>query len=402
MRINCQESTIACGYLPGFSCVCLYRRKRFMSSKESGKKTLCGYVWNDVYSALTRAIANGNMRPAQRWGAELLCSQTGVSRLEAVLFAIWGEHVGSALAKWPVLWQSNISVFRDEWVKSGGDNIKFRNTPAIRNRIAEMIGYIVVASKRPRPTLPKSADVFKEAEAVRARLQSGGASPDQVSTQRVWDSREDAPTMRTLGNELEASIRTAQTSRALFWLVWILTLDGQKLRPSIKERAPTHIQGKARKNLGWFILSILSDMATNGFDSHSCIKQTIDCLQVVWVRLGAKGRRELFGTIIVMLCERVKSAPIEVRSPHECLDTRPIRAAIEDIDSVYEEIAKDKSSVVAEETNTNIITNTPGSKEKLFKKQQKAIRQNNAIESTEKMDKAYNLLRKMYGMDEED
>jgi hypothetical protein len=208
--------------------------------------------------------------------------------------------------------------------------------------------------------------------------------------------------MRTLGNELEASIRTAQTSRALFWLVWILTLDGQKLRPSIKERAPSNIQGKARKNLGWFVLAILSDMATNGFDSYNCIKQTIDCLQVVWVRLGAKGRREVLGTIIVMLCERVKSAPIEIRSPHECLDTRPIRAAIEDIDSVYEEVAKDKSTTVSEETNTVININAPGSKEKIFKKQQKAQRQGNVAESAEKMDKAYNLLRKMYGMDDED
>lgn len=376
-----------------------------MASKESGKKTICGYSWNDVYSALTRSIANGNMRPAQRWGAELLCSQTGVSRLEAELFAIWAEHVGSALGKWPALWQSNITVFRDEWVKSGGDNTVFRNNSNIRNRIAECIGYLVVASKRPRPSLPKATDVFKEADAVRARLQGGGASADQVSTQRVWDSREDAPTMRTLGNELEASIRTAQTSRALFWLVWIMTLDGQKVRPNIKERAPSHVQGKARKNLAWFILALLNDIAASGFDAAQCIKQTIDCLQVVWIRLGAKHRREVLGTVIVMLCERVKSAPFEVRNPFECLDTRSIRTAIEDIDTIYEEVAKDKSTAaVAVETNSNTISdvNAPGNDLKQFKKQQKANSENNAAVSATKMDKAYNLLRKMYGMDEED
>lgn len=373
-----------------------------MTSKESGKKTLCGYSWNDVYSALTRSIANGNMRPAQRWAAELLCSQTGVSRLEAVLFSIWAEHVGSALAKWPALWQSNITVFRDEWVKSGGDNSKFRNNASIRNRIAECIGYLVVAAKRPRPSLPKSTDVFKEADAVRARLQGGGAAPDQVSTQRVWDSREDAPTMRTLGNELEASIRTAQTSRALFWLVWILTLDGQKTRPNIKERAPSYIQGKARKNLGWFVLALLSDMAANGFDSYQCIKQTIDCIQVVWIRLGTKARREVLATIVVMLCERVKSAPFEIRNPHECLDTKPIRAAIEDIDSVYEEVAKDKTTAATQETNTITDTKAPGNDLKAFKKKQKESSEANATESAEKMSKAYNVLRKMYGMDDED
>ena len=395
-----------CLRVSSWICLCLFiQEKRSMASKESGKKTLCGYAWNDVYSALTRSIANGNMRPAQRWGAELLCSQTGVSRMEAVLFAIWAEHIGSALGKWPALWQSNITVFRDEWVKSGGDNAIFRNNANIRNRIAECIGYLVVASKHPRPSLPKSTDVFKEAEAVRARLQGGGASADQVSTQRIWDSREDAPTMRTLGNELEASIRTAQTSRALFWLVWIMTLDGQKLRPNIKERAPSHIQGKARKNLAWFILALLSDLAANGLDAVGCIKQTIDCLQVVWIRLGSKSRREVLGTIIVMLCERVKSSSFEVRNPHECLDTRPIRTAIEDIDSIYEEIAKDKSTQTVQIGQTDADTNTinaPGNDLKKFKKQQKNNSDINASLSADKMNKAYNLLRKMYGMDEED
>lgn len=362
------------------------------------KKTICGYEWSDVYSALTRAIGNGNMKPAQRWAAELLCSETGVSRLEAVLLAIWAEHVGSALAQWPAFWHSNITVLRQEWIKAGGDNKAFRNNPTIRNRIAECVGYLIVASKRPRPSLPKASDVFKEAESVKTRLHGGGAAPDQVSTQRVWDSREDAPTMRTLGNEFESAIRTAQTSRALFWLVWIMTLDSQKNRPSIKERAPQTIQGKGRKCLGWYILAILSDMADHGYDSQSCIKQTIDCLKTVWIRLGTKCRREVLGTIVVMLCERVKSAPIETREPHECLDTRSIRATIEDIDAVFVELARDISAVVQEPVPGTLQLEPTTA----FKKQQKASKDAAIAASSEKMDQAYNVLRRMYGMDDED
>lgn len=365
------------------------------------KKTLCGYIWSDVYSALGRSIGNGDMKPAQRWAGELLCSETGVSRLEALLLAIWSEHVGAALAQWPAFWKSNISFLRDEWMKSGGDNKLFRNNLAIRNRLAECVGYLVVASKKPRPSLPKSADVFKEAEAVKARLRGGGASPDQPSTQRVWDSREDAPTMRTLGNEFESSIRTAQTSRALFWLVWILTLDTQKTRPSIKERAPANILGKSRKCLAWYLLYILYDMAAYGLDSGGCIKQTLDCIQTVWMRLGTKYRREALGTVVVLLCERVKAGPIEIRQPHECLDTRPIRAAIEDIDKIYEEIARDITANVVQESaaapGANTITDSNS-----FKKDQKAKKEAGVIASAEKMDKAYSVLRKMYGMDDED
>ena len=369
---------------------------------ENSKKTICGYAWSDVYSTLTRSIGNSDMKRAQRWAAELLCSETGVSRLEAVLFAIWAEHVGSAMAQWPALWHSSIAVLRAEWMRSGGDNKAFRNTPAIRNRIAECVGYLVIAAKRPRPSMPKSTDVFKEAEAVKTRLHGGGASPDQVSTKRVWDTSEDAPTMRTLGNELEASIRTAQTPRALFWLVWILTLDGQKTRPAIKERAPLHIQGKSRKSLAWFIMAILKDMAQNGLDSQMCIKQTIDCTELVWIRLGAKYRREVMGSIVVMLCERVKSSPCEVRKPHECVDTTPVRVAIDDIDTVYEEVARDMKIVPASAPEKRSGPANVISPEAAFKNEVKASKDAAAKISNDKMEKTYSLMRKMYGMDEED
>jgi hypothetical protein len=361
------------------------------------KKTLCGYTWNDIYTALFRAIGNGEMNRSQRWAAELLCSETGISRLEAVLFAVWAEHVGSALAYWPSIWHSTVLMLRNEWIKAGGDNRAFRNNPNIRNRIAECVGYLVVTPKKPRPSLPKSTDVFKEAEAVRTRLHSGGASIDQVSTRRVWDSSEDAPTMRTLGNELEASIRTAQTSRALFWLVWILTLDGQKTRPSIKDRAPQNIQGKARKSLAWYILAIIKDMAENGFDTHNCIGQTIDCMLVVWMRLGAKYRKEVLATMIVMLCERVKSTPIEIRQPHECVDIKPIKAAMLDLDSVYEELSRDMKIVptIAPGTkSSNVIID--------YKKLEKSTKEASALESASKLDQTNKLMRAMYGMDEED
>lgn len=377
------------------------------SSKGSGssKKTLCGYAWTDIYSALTRSIGNGEMNRAQRWAAELLCSETGISRLEAVLLAIWAEHVGSALATWPGIWHAAVATLRNGWIKAGGDNKTFRNNSNIRNLIAECVGYLVVSPKKPRPALPKSTDVFKEAEAVRTKLHSGGASVDQVSTRRIWDSSEDAPTMRTLGNELEAAIRTAQTSRALFWLVWIMTLDSQKTRPAVKERAPSNIQGKTRKSLAFFVLALLKDMADNGLDANQCISQTIDCTVVVWIRLGAKYRKDVMGTLVVMLCERVKSAAFETRTPQNCMDCRPIKVTMLDLNSVYDEIARD---MYVPGTGTSTSTSTgagvaagAGDPKEQQKKQKKE--KNKIIEEANaKMSHTDALIRKMYGMDDED
>ena len=360
------------------------------------KKTLCGYSWTDVYTALSRAIANGDMNRAQRWGAELLCSETGVSRLEAVLLAVWSEHVGTALGSWPGVWHTNISYMRNEWMRARGDSRLFRNSPAMRVKIAECIGYLVVAAKKPRPVIPKSADVFKEAESVKRKLHGGEASPDQISTQRVWYSREDAPTLRTLGNELEASIRTAQTSRALFWLVWILTLDSQKNRPATRDRAPTHIQGKARKSLAWFLLALFQDMARNGLDARNTLAQTMDCMVVVWMRLGARFRREVFATILVSLCDRVKLGPlgVETRQAIDWIDNRPIRASLENIDGAYEEIARDMQL-----TPTNSTTETPGTPAVKLKKVSKADKDRAAQDSSSKLTTTDALMRKMYGMD---
>jgi len=375
-------------------------------SETVGKKTICGYDWNDVYSALFRSVGNGDMPRAQRWAAELLCSDTGVSRLEAILLAVWAEHVGSAQARWPAVWHAQIATLRSEFIRAGGDNRAFRNNPIIRNKIAECVAYLVVAVKRPRPAMPKQADIYKEADAVKARLHGGGAAPDQISTGRVWDTREDAPTMRTLGNELEAAIRTAQTTRALFWLVWILTLDGQKTHPATKERAPAAFTGKIRKSLAWYILAILDDMATTGLDTLNSIHQTIELTKTVWMRLGTRYRKEILGTIIVLLCERVRAGPIEVRLPHESIDTRPVRAAIEDIDTIYEELARDIKAVPAGPppgTAPSIETATTVAKaKKAQKKEEKAAKERQINESTAKMEQSYNTLRRLYGMDDED
>jgi hypothetical protein len=205
--------------------------------------------------------------------------------------------------------------------------------------------------------------------------------------------------MRTLGNELESAIRTAQTSRALFWLVWILTLDSQKTRPNIKERAPSNIQGKVRKSLAWFVLALLKDMSDNGLDSNQCISQTIDCIIVVWMRLGSKYRKDVMGTLIVMLCERVKSQPFETRTPQNCVDIKPIKLTMLDLDSVYAEIARDMkivpgSCTISVSKETNAIVD--------YKKEEKIRKAKVTAESSAKMDKTEALIRKMYGMDDED
>ena len=140
-------------------------------------------------------------------------------------------------------------------------------------------------------------------------------------------------------------------------------------------------------------------MAENGLDARNCIGQTIDFMTVVWMRLGAKYRKEVLGTIVVMLCERVKSAPIEYRQPHECLDIKPIKMTMLDLDSVYEEISRDMKIVPiavpgAQSKPTNTIID--------HKKEEKQNKEASTQESAIKLEQTNRLMRKMYGMDDED
>ncbi len=152
----------------------------------AAKHSLCGYSWGDLTSALLKNIAAGNMVRAQRWAAEFICSESGLGRLEAVLFHAWALYVGPQQAPgWPLAWLKSIQHIRSLWAKSGGDIRTVRNTPSVRQSAAEAVAWLVLTTKKPLPTLPKPEDCFRESEAMRIRLKNGGGAGDQASVKRV-------------------------------------------------------------------------------------------------------------------------------------------------------------------------------------------------------------------------
>jgi hypothetical protein len=101
-----------------------------------------------------------------------------------------------------------------------------------------------------------------------------------------------------------------------------------------------------------------------------------------------------------MLCERVKAAPIEVRAPQECMDIRPIKNTMMELDKVYEEIARDMKIVPTAVPGATAAkaANTVTNSKKEAKKQKEASMNDSAL----KMEETNKLMRRMYGMDDED
>ena len=309
--------------------------------KATTKHTLCGYAWGDVTAALLRAIGTADMSRAQRWAAELVCSDLGLGRLEATLLHAWALHVGGGHLAWPRLWYTTIQQIRSFWSKSGGDIKAVRNTPLVRQLVAEATAALVLAAKKPLPTLPTSADCFREAEAMRSRLLTSGGVGDQVCVRRVFVPGVDGTDLRTIGNEFESALRANQVTRLLFWLIWMITLETQADAPPAKDRGPAHLSVKARKSLLWFLINLLKELANEGaFLAVEERNGLFGCLEVTWAKLGAKGRRDVLAAATIAIQEHLqRRGTLTITGTAAPPSLHAVRAATTETDKIYTGIA---------------------------------------------------------------
>lgn len=321
--------------------------------------TLCGYGWGDVNSAFLKAVSAGDMARAQRWAAELVCTEGGLGRLEAIMLHAWSLSVGAANAPgWPLAWIRNIQHIRTIWARSGGDVRAVRNTPSVRQSVAEGVAWLVLAPKAGLPALPKSEDCFRESETMRARLRSGGGAGDQACVRRIWAVGQDGHDLKTIGNEFEAALRSNNIPRMLFWLIWLITLDSTKDCPTVKERAPPEITGKQRKSVLWFLWAVLKDFTEESKALNPQEMEALyDLVAVTWLKLGAKGRRDVFASIALFLQEKCqKSLSILGAKPPPPQPASGMRTAVSLIDEIYIEIAEEAKRFVAETPHITELT----------------------------------------------
>ena len=318
--------------------------------KANSKHTLCGYAWGDVSSSLQRTIGIGDMGRAQRWAAELICSDQGLGRLEAILFHTWAIHVGANMPSWCKQWLHTIQQLRNLWVKCGEDIKAMRNTPLVRQIVAESVAMLVLSTKHHFPTIPTSNDIFREAETMKAKIRAGAAVEDQMVTRNVWTNELDGEDLKTIGNEIESAIKTNKTPQTLFWIVWLFTLELQEKPPIAKERGPSNLSVKHRKSIVWFLVAVLHGIANEAnylpTDDREGIFQV---LGMTWMKLGSKGRRDCIVTIALSIQDHIhKKTSISLTAPIKQPDIESIRVVSSIIDPIYAGIAEEARRFVAE------------------------------------------------------
>lgn len=324
----------------------------------TSKHTLCGYAWGDVLSALMKAIGSSDNIRAQRWSAELVCSELGMGRLEATLLHSWALHIGSANPTWPRMWYNSMVQIRSIWAKSNGDIKTVRNTPIVRQLVADATAMLVFSGKKEFPSLPTSKDCFREAEAMRSRLRSGGGVGDQVITRRIWSSGQDGADLKTIGNEFEAALRANQIPRMLFWVIWLCTLDSQPDAPPGKERGPSHLSKTQKKSLLWFLVDLLRELANEtNFLSVEERNGIFGCLELTWPKLGIKGRRDTIVCIALCIQDHIqRRSSLSIHTTPQIPQIQTIKNNTSNIDSVYSTIADEAKRFLIERPEMNGLT----------------------------------------------
>ena len=326
-----------------------------MEPKATNKHTLCGYAWGDVVNSLVKAIGAGDMVRSQRWAAELVCSEQGLGKLEAALLNAWATHVASNNPAWCMQWVHSATQIRALWARSGESTKAIRNTPQVRQHVAEAVTSLVLSEKKQLPKLPTAEDCFRDAEAMRTRFRTGQGVVDQLSCRRTWAAGIESNDLRMIGNEFEAACRATNLNRALFWVIWFITLDSQTEQPTVKERGPSYLTPKQRKSVLWFLVDVMKDLANDvAFLSTDERAGIFNSVAMMWNKLGAKGRRDCLASLTMMLCEHIarRSTPRLTAGPN-IPSYDAIKSQNSGIDNVYTAIAEEARKFMLEAPKIN-------------------------------------------------
>jgi len=335
-----------------------------MEPKATNKHTLCGYAWGDVVNSLVKAIGAGDMVRSQRWAAELVCSEQGLGKLEAALVHAWATHVAANNPAWCMSWVHSATHIRALWARSSESTKAIRNTPQVRYHVAEAVSSLVLSEKRQLPKLPTSDDCFRDAEAMRTRFRTGQGVVDQLSTRRTWAAGIESNDLLKIGNEFEAACRATNLNRALFWVIWFITLDGQTEQPTVKERGPSYLTPKQRKSVMWFLIDVMKDLANDvAFLSTDERAGIFNTMSMTWNKLGAKGRRDCLAALTVMICEHIarRSTPRLTAGPN-IPSYDAVKSQNTGIDNIYTTIAEEARKFMLEAPKMNGLVDDAAAK----------------------------------------
>jgi hypothetical protein len=134
-------------------------------------------------------------------------------------------------------------------------------------------------------------------------------------------------------------------------------MDTQKEVPPVKERCTPEITGKQRKSVAWFLVALLKDLLE---DARCMPAEDMRCmwelLTTTWVKLGTKGRRDLFVAIALYVQEKHQKSLALIATAPPTPPIEGMKTAMSAVDELYAEIAEEARRFIAETPQITQLT----------------------------------------------
>ena len=295
-------------------------------------ETITGFSSKEVTRTLLGSIIQGDRAGAQRWTAELLCSEKGYPKLLSVYIFLGYRYILPASYSWVQHCRQKIRLLEERWRSSGATTRAFRNSIEVRGIVAEWTEIWCQQQQKPAPKIPTKKEVFTAAATLKVNLKKSPTPTLHPSVAATWKAYYDSDDLRILANELIWAIQYHQMTRALLYFAWLWELDEERGKGGtvkLLKRGPAHLSDTNREHMAWFLYSIFQHYASYLGNSKNAVLESLELWKETWLLLGKTQRRATLGAIVAWLTEGVFPDSPLIKNPNQ------IRQVVGDTESIY-------------------------------------------------------------------
>jgi len=295
-------------------------------------ETITGFSSTEVVRTLLGSIVQGDRAGAQRWTAELLCSEKGYPKLLSVYIFLGYRFILPASYSWVQHCRQKIRLLEERWRSSGATTRAFRNSTEVRGIVAEWTEIWCQQQQKPAPKLPTKKEIFTAAATLKVNLKKSPTAALHPSVAATWKAHYDSDDLRILANELIWAIQYHQMTRALLYFAWLWELDEERGKGGtvkLLKRGPAHLTDTNREHIAWFLFSIFQHYAGYLGPSKPAVLEALELWKEAWLLLGKTQRRQTLGAIVAWLTEGVFPDSPLIKNPTQ------IRQVIGESEAIY-------------------------------------------------------------------
>jgi len=268
--------------------------------KDFKDQTFGGYKLSQASGALDKAILEDKIEPALHWTLQLF--------LSGIMAPLWSKFLSIA-SKSINIYNPKLPEFLYNKTKQWDaivDNGKFtkdnilllRNHPSVRLLLAEMVCVLCLSRKRKLNQLPRIKKEEFIIDNFKSKLE---ATDNRLIADICIDG--DPSEIRIAVNEMATHIANSKSTKALYWLNWIIEWEKVNSKKYGKYecgmRAIEGVDGKYFKDVVWLIWGVINKICQNKFNISLGLGNQVQYLYKMYINKFTPGSRSRKQNLIV-------------------------------------------------------------------------------------------------------